>query len=144
VKGWKIHALAPSSLTLEYPVILLSSLCPLYFGTMSDTGDFTYYYQGYKQAVSDNLPSGIVYGEGQETRRYLSNSLRYEYDHRCLYRGLHCLGLCHPVSCPLEENDDTCLQWLSGANRVLLRVRVECPCLESQLLFSPWGSSHWR
>jgi hypothetical protein len=40
---------------------------------MSDTGDFTYY-QGYKQAVSDNLPSGIVYGERQETRRYLSNS----------------------------------------------------------------------
>jgi hypothetical protein len=30
--------------------------------------------------------------------------------HRCLYRGLHCLGLCHPVSCPFEENDDARLQ----------------------------------
>jgi hypothetical protein len=30
--------------------------------------------------------------------------------HRCLYRGLHCLGLCHLVSCPFEENDDARLQ----------------------------------
>ena len=31
------------------------------------------YYQGYTTAVIVNLPSGIAYGEGQETRRYLSN-----------------------------------------------------------------------
>jgi hypothetical protein len=41
---------------------------------MSDADDFTYH-QGYEDAVSDNLPGGIAYGEGQleETRRYLSN-----------------------------------------------------------------------
>jgi hypothetical protein len=47
---------------------------------MSDTDDLTYdqgfgqgLYYGYKIAVLDNLPNGIAYGEGQETRRYLSN-----------------------------------------------------------------------
>ena len=42
---------------------------------LRDTDDNTdnTYYKGYKDAVSDNLPIGIAYGEGQETRRYLSN-----------------------------------------------------------------------
>jgi hypothetical protein len=43
---------------------------------MSDTDVLTYeqgYHQGYKTAVFDDLPTGITYGEGQETRRYLSN-----------------------------------------------------------------------
>jgi hypothetical protein len=45
----------------------------------SDAPDFSelqlissYYYQ-YKLAVYDNLSTGIVYGEGQETRRYSPN-----------------------------------------------------------------------
>jgi hypothetical protein len=45
---------------------------PLYLATMSDTDDFAYY-QGYKAAVLESLPIGIAFGEGQETRRYLSN-----------------------------------------------------------------------
>lgn len=56
--------------------LYLSSLCLLYFAAMSDTDELTYdqgYYQGYKFAVFANLPAGIVYGEGQETRRHLSN-----------------------------------------------------------------------
>jgi hypothetical protein len=40
----------------------------------------------------------------------ISKPLRYAYDHRCLYRGLHCLGLCHPVSRPFEEKDDARLE----------------------------------
>ena len=34
-------------------------------------------------------------------------------------------------------------RWTAGANQVLLRLRVECPCLESQLLCSPWALSYW-
>ena len=73
-------------------------------------GYYQGYDKGYKAALFNNLPSGIVYGEGQETRHYLPKQLRYPYHHRCLYHGLHCLGLCPPVSCPFEEKDDARLQ----------------------------------
>ena len=42
---------------------------------MSDINGLSpaYQYHRYKVAVYDNLFTGVVYGEGQETRCYLSN-----------------------------------------------------------------------
>ena len=39
---------------------------------LRDTDDETYY-KGYKAALFNSLPGGIAFGEGQATRRYLSN-----------------------------------------------------------------------
>ena len=47
----------------------------------------------------------------------ISKQLCYLYHHRCLYRGLHCLGLCPPVSCPFEEKDDARLQYVAFRNK---------------------------
>ncbi len=52
----------------------LQVICPtpLHFTAMSDAPDVAAYYYQYKLTVYDNLFVGIVYGEGQETRRCYS------------------------------------------------------------------------
>jgi hypothetical protein len=39
----------------------------------SDASTLDFYHPQYKEAVYVSLFTGMVYGEGQETRRYLSN-----------------------------------------------------------------------
>jgi Fe-S-cluster containining protein len=88
VEGWKTKPLTYRTYPLTIPrgvlhtplILYSSSLCPLCFATMSRgsfklrDNDDNAYYQGYKAAVSDNLPIEITYGEGQETRHYFKLS----------------------------------------------------------------------
>jgi hypothetical protein len=65
----------------------------------------------------------------------ISKPLRPAYDHRCLYRSLPYLGLRPPVSCAFMKGwtMHADMRWLSGANRVSLRLRLECSWLEARL-----------
>jgi hypothetical protein len=49
--------------------------------------------------------------------RPVSNPLRPEYDHRCLYRSLRYLSLCPPVSCSFEGGDDARLQQMTFSSK---------------------------
>ena len=88
----------------------------------------TVQYSDYKEAVYDNLITGIVYGEGQETSRssQISKSWRPANDHRRISRSIRCLGLCPPVSYPFKcRTIHDYSGWHSGENRVSPRLDPE-------------------
>ena len=105
-----------------------------------------YYYQ-YKVTVYDNLFVGIVYGEGTRDPTLLVQFLsHYALHHRRLHRTLRHLGLRPLVRfiCAYEGSTVQAYhRWLSGANRVSLRLGLEWSCLESRLSCLSWESSHW-
>jgi hypothetical protein len=88
------------------------------------------------QCMTTSLPEPYTVRDKRLAVTHLiSQSLRPAYNHRCLYHGLPYLGLYPPVSCAFMKGwtIHADMRWLSGANRVSLRLRLECSCLESRL-----------
>ena len=72
--------------------------------------------------------SYVVRDKRLAVTRPISNPL---WPYRCLYRSLRYLGPRRPVSREGKTmHADS--RWLSGANQVSVRLRLECSCSESQ------------